>query len=254
MQQLIHATISYGLSATRQRQHLSGTTVEMLCSSGVDHSVHVMTGSTFVPYHQSKSPTYCSGQCVRNLCLVHSDRTFPTIQSPFYYISCRISNLFLLYLFLRVLVFCVPLPNSQFANLFRYLLLFIILLCFLVIILSTVNQGKRNRTARNISHDDVIKWKHFSRHRPFVRGIHRSPMYSPHKSQWHLALMFSFICAWINGWVNNREDGDLRRHRTHYDVIVMLFLKMAPKADSFIVVYVFESTCSNSPRVIAIRH
>ena len=27
--------------------------------------------------------------------------------------------------------------------------------------------------------------------------------------------------AWINGWVNNREAGDLRRHRTHYDVIVM---------------------------------
>ena len=25
------------------------------------------------------------------------------------------------------------------------------------------------------------------------------------------------ICAWINGWVNNREAGDLRRHRTHYD-------------------------------------
>ena len=29
------------------------------------------------------------------------------------------------------------------------------------------------------------------------------------------------ICAWINGWVNNREAGDLRRHRTHYDVTVM---------------------------------
>ena len=25
-----------------------------------------------------------------------------------------------------------------------------------------------------------------------------------------------------NGWVNNREAGDLRRHRAHYDVIVML--------------------------------
>ena len=31
-----------------------------------------------------------------------------------------------------------------------------------------------------------------------------------------------FICAWINGWVNNRKSGDLRRHRTHYDVIVMV--------------------------------
>ena len=33
--------------------------------------------------------------------------------------------------------------------------------------------------------------------------------------------MFSFICVWINDWVNNREAGDLRRHRGHYDVDVM---------------------------------
>ena len=33
--------------------------------------------------------------------------------------------------------------------------------------------------------------------------------------------MFSLICVWINGWVNSREVGDLRRHRGHYDVTVM---------------------------------
>ena len=44
----------------------------------------------------------------------------------------------------------------------------------------------------------------------------------PSQNQWHRALMFSLICAWINGWVNNREAGDFRRHRAHYDVIVML--------------------------------
>ena len=33
--------------------------------------------------------------------------------------------------------------------------------------------------------------------------------------------MFSLICVWINGWVNNGEAGDLRRYRAHYDVIVM---------------------------------
>ena len=32
-----------------------------------------------------------------------------------------------------------------------------------------------------------------------------------------------FDLAWINGWVNNREAGDLRRYRVHYDVIVMGF-------------------------------
>ena len=35
------------------------------------------------------------------------------------------------------------------------------------------------------------------------------------------ALMFSLICVWINGSVNNREAGYLRCHRAHYDVIVM---------------------------------
>ena len=33
--------------------------------------------------------------------------------------------------------------------------------------------------------------------------------------------MFFLICVWINGWVNSREAGDLRRYRAHYDVIVM---------------------------------
>ena len=72
------------------------------------------------------------------------------------------------------------------------------------------------------NHDDVIKWKHFPRNWPFVRGIHRSPVNSSHKGQWRGALMFSLICVWINDWVNNREAGDLRRYRAHSDVIVML--------------------------------
>ena len=49
-------------------------------------------------------------------------------------------------------------------------------------------------------HDDVIKWKHFPRCWSFVRGIHRSPVISPHKGQWRGALMFSLICVRINGW------------------------------------------------------
>ena len=36
------------------------------------------------------------------------------------------------------------------------------------------------------------------------------------------ALMFSLICTWINGWVNNGEADDLRRHGLHYDVTVMI--------------------------------
>ena len=70
-------------------------------------------------------------------------------------------------------------------------------------------------------HDDVIKWKHFLRYCPFVQGIHRSPVNSPHKGQRRRALMFSLISAQINRWVNNREAGDLRRIHPHYDVTVM---------------------------------
>ena len=74
----------------------------------------------------------------------------------------------------------------------------------------------------HIIHDDVIKWKHFPRYWPFVRGIHRSLVNSPHKGQWRGALMFSFICAWINPWVNIGKAGDLRRNHAHFYVIVML--------------------------------
>ena len=54
--------------------------------------------------------------------------------------------------------------------------------------------------------------------------------------------MFSLICVWINGWVNNREAGNLRRYRAHYDVIVkkcatvyiMLFSKKRNQFDLFV--------------------
>ena len=68
-------------------------------------------------------------------------------------------------------------------------------------------------------------WRHqietFSALLAFVRWIHRLPENSPPKGQWRGALMFSWICAWIHGWVNNRDAGDLRHHRVHYEVTVM---------------------------------
>ena len=73
-------------------------------------------------------------------------------------------------------------------------------------------------------HDDVIKWKPFPHYHDywlFVWGIYRSPVNSPYKGQWRGALMFSLICTWINGWVNNGEAGDLRHCCTQYDVTVM---------------------------------
>ena len=66
-----------------------------------------------------------------------------------------------------------------------------------------------------LAHDDVIKWKHLC-------GISSVTGELPSQSQGLRALMFSLICAEKkNGWINNREAGDLRRHRAHYDTIVM---------------------------------
>ena len=53
----------------------------------------------------------------------------------------------------------------------------------------------------------------------WLQGFHRSPVKSPHTDQWLGALIPSLICAWTNGWVNNQDAGDLRRHRAHYDVM-----------------------------------
>ena len=72
-------------------------------------------------------------------------------------------------------------------------------------------------------------WRHqmetFSALLAICAGNSPVPVNSPRKGQWRGALMFSLICVWINGWVNNREAGDLRRHRAHYVVIVMAFVQ-----------------------------
>ena len=96
------------------------------------------------------------------------------------------------------------------------------LLLVLTSVVMSVEEIPSNHLPTNIcsnQHDDVIKWKQFPRYCPFVRGTHRWPVYSPHKDQWHGALIFSLIWAWINGWV--RDASDLRRHGAYYDVIVM---------------------------------
>ena len=74
------------------------------------------------------------------------------------------------------------------------------------------------------AHDDVIKWKYFSRNWPFVRRIHRSPVNSPQKGQWRGALIVRPLCFDLR--LNKRLSKQswcwwLRRHRAHHDVIVM---------------------------------
>ena len=65
-------------------------------------------------------------------------------------------------------------------------------------------------------HDDVIKWNHFPRYWPYVRGIHQ---WIPRTKASDAELWCFF---WSNRWVNNGDD-DLRRHRVLYDVMVMMW-------------------------------
>ena len=74
-----------------------------------------------------------------------------------------------------------------------------------------------------LNHDDVIEWKLFRVTGPLC-GEFTGHRWIPHTKASDAELWyFLLISAWINGWVNNRGAGDLRRHRAHYDVIVMHF-------------------------------
>ena len=50
--------------------------------------------------------------------------------------------------------------------------------------------------------------------------------------QWHGALMFSFICAWTNGWVNNRAPGDLKTNRVIKKKFVINLFRLTTKKSS----------------------
>ena len=95
-----------------------------------------------------------------------------------------------------------------------------------------------------LTHDDATKWEYFPPYWSFMRGIPRSAVNSPHRGHWRGALMLPLICAWINGWVNTRAAGDLRRHRSvtngchreppwyfHYDKRIYIY--------SFISIYLY---------------
>ena len=77
------------------------------------------------------------------------------------------------------------------------------------------------------------QWKHFL---ALCKGIHRSPVNSLHKGEWRGTLMSSLIFAWTNDWVNNRDAGDLRHHRAHYDVTVINWNSASPHSRYFLII------------------
>ena len=66
--------------------------------------------------------------------------------------------------------------------------------------------------------DNVIKWKHFPRYWLFVRGILQSPEQRPVTRSFGIF----FDQRLSKQLSNNRDAGDLRRHRAHHDVTVMV--------------------------------
>ena len=102
-------------------------------------------------------------------------------------------------------------------------------------------------------------WRHqmetFSALLALCSGNSPVPVNSPHKGQWRAAWVFSSICAWINGWVNNRKAGDLRRNRAHYDVSVMSFFYIKRvtlnirRSDEYVSIYVYGITATFYPHI-----
>ena len=90
--------------------------------------------------------------------------------------------------------------------------------------------SKRSRPESNVSINSSAEtpiswWRHqmetFSALLVLCEG--NSPVTGEFHSQRPVTRSFdvSFICVWINDWVNNQDAGDLRHNPTHYDVIVM---------------------------------
>ena len=88
-------------------------------------------------------------------------------------------------------------------------------------------------------------WRHqreaFSALLALCAGNSPVPVNSRHKVQWRGALMFSLICVWINGWVNNREAADLRRPLSYYDVRVMgdMYWYLVLLLSEYVYIYIY---------------
>ena len=88
---------------------------------------------------------------------------------------------------------------------------------------ATIKVINSNWNGEFFRHDDVIKWNHFCVTGPLCGEFTGLTGEFPELSSVTRSFDVFFICVWINDWVNNREVGDLNRHRAHYDVIVMVF-------------------------------
>ena len=75
-------------------------------------------------------------------------------------------------------------------------------------------------------YDDVIQWKHFTRYWPWC-GESTGHRWIPRTKASDAELCCFLRFTWINGWVNNREAVDLRRHHAQFDVTVMSLVNLS---------------------------
>ena len=112
-------------------------------------------------------------------------------------------------------------------------------------------------------HDDVIKWKHFPRYWPFVRGIHLSPVNSPHKPVTRSFVVFFDLCPnkrlskhW-RGWWFETQSRPLWRHcnaKMFCGIHLINFTRSSHEIDSTHVFrdYIFKATATPPQRGVLV--
>ena len=124
----------------------------------------------------------------------------------------------------------------------------------LVYILITALSRYLAVTFLQITHDDVIKWRHFPRYWPFVRGIHRSPVNSPHRPVTRSFDVF-FDLQWWGWWIETPSCPLWR----HCNVTEDLSSKLVCCAQYDAILYsdfsrgysIIATNCYNAPRRVA---
>ena len=71
------------------------------------------------------------------------------------------------------------------------------------------------------NHDDIIKWKYFPRYWTFLGESIGTGGFPSQKPVTRSSDVF-FDMRLNKNWANNWQAGDLKRHRAHYDVIIMI--------------------------------
>ena len=129
-------------------------------------------------------------------------------------ICARISNVFVVLISLAPWIIFSPLSGLLHAGIANVI--------SNAIAMYTRHHNKALKCTTDIMYMVKAWWRHQMEAFAALLAIFAIPVNSPHKDQWRGALLRSLICVWINGCVNNREAGDLRRYRAQYDVTVMI--------------------------------